>query len=85
MSSRLKFSIATAFFAVGALMILYVVINLSHFELLIPGFILVGVSGPATYYFYAKLKSRYTKLTDKELLGEVQVESTLKGKVHAKK
>jgi hypothetical protein len=84
-SSRLKFSIATGVFAIGALMILYIVINVSHFELLIPGFILVGLAGPATYYFYAKLKSSYTKSTDEELLRRAQIESTLKGKAHAKK
>lgn len=54
MSTESKFYIVAGLFAVGAVMILYVVITMSTFWFLIPGSILVAIFGPWSYVLYAK-------------------------------
>lgn len=54
MSIGMKFYIIAALFGVSALMVLYVVITMSSFWLLIPGFIGTAIFGPWSYVLYGK-------------------------------
>lgn len=47
-----------------------------HFELLLPGVILVIISGPLMYYFYTKSKSN-SKMSDEEILRQAEIEARI--------
>jgi len=85
MTVKSKFIIATGLFAIGAVLIIYVFLMKTSFELLIPGFILVAFAGPAYYFYRYEIQSNLQHKTDDEILKQAEIESKLLGKENAKK
>lgn len=49
--------------------------TLDNFELLLPGVILIAISTPFVYYWYAKMKSSRKNMNDEEILRQAEIES----------
>lgn len=77
MQVKTKFAIALVIFIIGAILSVIPYFTLEHFEFLIPGILLIAVSTPFTYYFYAKMKSKRSKLSDTEILRRAEIESRI--------
>jgi hypothetical protein len=77
MQTTTKFVIALVAFVVGSILSVIPYFTLNHFEFLIPGVLLIMVSAPFTYYFYAKIKSKHSKLNDTEILRRAEIESRI--------
>ena len=71
MNDKIKFAVAVLVFAGGTLLI----INKMGIGFSLPGFILVALSGPFMYYYFAKLKSKYVHMSDAEIIEQAKNES----------
>lgn len=77
MPVKVKFFIAVAVFTAGAIMAVTPYFTLGSFWLLIPGVLLVAVSAPFMYYFYAKTKYERKSMTEEEVLRQAQLEARI--------
>lgn len=77
MAVKAKFLISAAVFTVGAIMAVTPYFTMDNFWLLIPGVILVAVSAPFMYYFYAKTKYERKSMTEEEVLQQAQFEARI--------
>lgn len=76
MSAKLKFYITAGLFAIGSLLILSTYTS----GVSIPGIILVVLTGPPSYYYYAKMNSKVKEYSDDEILAQAKNESRLSRK-----
>jgi hypothetical protein len=76
-SVKLKFFIAAFVFVVGAVMAVIPYFTQDNFELLLPGVILIAISTPFVYYWYAKIKSGHMSMNDEEILRNAEIESRI--------
>lgn len=51
--------------------------TLDNFELLLPGVILIAISTPLMYYWYAKTKSNRRIINDEEILRRAEIEARI--------
>jgi VIT1/CCC1 family predicted Fe2+/Mn2+ transporter len=75
--AKAKFFVFAVVFAFGAIMAVTPYFTLDNFWLLIPGVILVAVSAPFMYYFYAKTKYERKRMTEEEVLRQAQFEARI--------
>ena len=68
---KFKFAGAVIVFAFGTLLI----IQEMGVGFSLPGFILVALSGPFMYYYFAKLKSKFVHLSDAEIIEQAEKEA----------
>lgn len=68
---KFKFAGSVMVFAYGTLLI----IQEMGVGFSLPGFILVALSGPFMYYYFAKLKSKFVHLSDAEIIEQAEKEA----------
>jgi Kef-type K+ transport system membrane component KefB len=74
---QVKFLLSATVFAIGAILSVIPYFTMDHFEFLIPGIILIAISTPFTYYFYAKMKNKHAEQNDADILRQAEIESRI--------
>ena len=72
-NEKIKFAVAVLVFVIGTLLI----VQEMGIGFSLPGFILVALSGPFMYYYFAKLKSKFIHLSDAEIIEQANNESEI--------
>ncbi len=86
MKLGLKLGVAVVFFLVGSNLVIssFYKESLNAFGLVV-GVIMLLITYPLCYYFYARYKSNYRTLSDEEILNQAKIGSKSLGELNDKK